>query len=69
MTSREATRKLRGRIVKTVELRPFRDGRGGFAHSPVIFFTDGTALSFVTHETESTEYGTSLIIHTPPPES
>jgi hypothetical protein len=51
---------LTGQVVKSVYFRPFPDGRGGYAHNPIITFEDGTELTFFTQETEDI-YGTSFI--------
>ncbi len=62
MTSREITKQLKGKTVKEVKLFPFSDGKGGYAYSPMIIFTDGTYITFTTQETESLEYGTEINI-------
>lgn len=41
-----------GKTVERVEMFPFDDGRGGTAHRPVVFFTDGTKIFFAAEETE-----------------
>ncbi len=43
------------------------DGRGGTCHAPIITFTDGATISFMTEETELGEYGTDIVYTKPPP--
>lgn len=59
MDSRQVTKALKGRTIKEVRLRPFRDGRGGWATNPLIIFEDGSHLFFEVQETE-TDYGVQL---------
>lgn len=51
---------IRGKTVANVEMRAFDDGRGGRAHAPVVFFTDGSMIWFTTEETDVGSYGTSI---------
>ena len=55
-----------GKTVASVDMRPGDDGRGGTAHDPVITFTDGSRIRFVTEETETGEYGVDIAYHKPP---
>jgi len=55
---------IEGKTIKSVDMNPFPDGRGGTAHGPVITFEDGSRISFYTEETDTGEYGTS-IVYTP----
>ncbi len=48
---------FQGKTIDFVDWHPFDDGRGGTAHDPVIYFTDGSSLSFLAEETEVGEYG------------
>jgi hypothetical protein len=48
------------KTVERVDMRPFPDGRGGTAHAPIVRFTDGSALTFLTEETEEDGYGTDF---------
>lgn len=50
-----------GKTVEQVDMNPFDDGKGGTAHDPRIWFTDGTGVAVSTEETEVGEYGTALI--------
>lgn len=59
MTNREA-RKLNGRKIVRIEMRSFRDGRGGWATNPVIYLDDGSNLSFRVQEVEEDGYGIIL---------
>ena len=52
---------IEGKTIAYVALRPFDDGKGGTAHDPVIGFTDGSKIAFVTEETEVGAYGTTII--------
>lgn len=52
-----------GKTVAKVEMNPTDDGRGHKAHNPVITFTDGSKITFVTQETERGEYGTAVVYH------
>lgn len=54
---RKAAARLEGLVVLRVELNEFSDGRGGFACKPVLYFTDGTRLTFWVRETEQADYG------------
>lgn len=61
---RLVARRLIGKRIKTVRLRPFHPGihhAETAATNPEIIFHDGSILRFVTQETESGEYGTSLV--------
>jgi hypothetical protein len=51
------THLFKGKVVDRVDWRPFDDGRGGIAHDPLIIFTDGSALAFMTQETDVGDYG------------
>lgn len=62
MTSAEANKRLRGRRIVKVLLRPFNDELRGTATDPLIVLDDGTTLSFLTQETDVGEYGVKLII-------
>lgn len=58
---RETARRLAGRTIARVILRPFAEANGGGAATdPVIVFTDGTRLGFMVRETED-EYGVDLV--------
>ncbi len=56
------TKHLIGRTIIAVQMRPFRDGRGGTAHAPLVTLDDGRKVWFVTEETEIGEYGTLICI-------
>lgn len=62
MTSAEANKRLRGRRIVKVLLRPFNDELRGTVTDPLIVLDDGTTLSFLTQETDVGEYGVKLII-------
>jgi hypothetical protein len=49
-----------GKTVARVDLNPFDDGKGATAHAPVIYFTDGSSISFSTEETDMEGYGISI---------
>lgn len=52
-----------GKTVATVDMCPFPAGPTAaqrFAHDPIITFTDGSSIRFVTEETEN-EYGTDIV--------
>lgn len=52
-----------GKTVAKVEMRPFLarpDVSREMAHDPRITFTDGSAITFTTEETETGEYGVSI---------
>ena len=50
-----------GKTVARVDMNPWDSGKGNQAHSPVIHFTDGSSIRFVTEETEIGEYGTAVV--------
>jgi hypothetical protein len=52
-----------GKTVDRIEMRPFKCGPGASqrtAHDPIIWFTDGSSISFVTEETEG-DCGTEIV--------
>lgn len=56
---------IKGKTVAQVDLNPFPKGlewqsRRGTAHNPVIWFTDGSSIRFITEETENDGYGTAI---------
>lgn len=57
---------LVGKTIESVDFNPFGSGkidsRGNeiIAHDPVIRFTDGSVIWFVTQETEAGLYGTAI---------
>jgi hypothetical protein len=51
---------LVGKTIERVEMNTFPNGRGGYASAPVIYFTDGSSISFETQETERGYYGTKI---------
>lgn len=54
---------LIGKTVEQVDMRPFPCSPGDAqrtAHDPIIWFTDGSSIAFVTEETAA-EYGTQII--------
>lgn len=55
-----------GKRVDKVWLRPFKDGKGGTAHDPIIEFGDGSRISFTVEETEVGEYGVRINYQPPP---
>jgi len=57
------THLFKGKVVDRVDWRQFDDGRGGTAHDPLIVFTDGSALVFMTEETNTGDYGVLPIYH------
>lgn len=64
---------LLGKTIAAVNMRPFnaelysalgkdlREGQGRQAHDPLITFTDGSSIRFVTEETETGNYGTDVV--------
>jgi hypothetical protein len=58
-------KQLIGRTITGVEFRPFDNGSGGTAHNPVLILDNGRRLLFMTEETDTGEYGTSIIITDP----
>lgn len=55
---------IAGKTVSRVDMRPFDSGHvsyGKIAHDPVIHFTDGSCVSFVTEETEVGVYGVDIV--------
>jgi hypothetical protein len=56
-------RHLLGRTIVAVDMRPFPDGQGGTAHSPVLTLDNGRRVFFVTEEIDSGgAYGTCICI-------
>lgn len=51
---------IKGKKVARVDMRPFDSGHKDAATHPVIYFTDGSRLTFYTQETEGGEYGTGI---------
>lgn len=62
MSAAKINRRLRGRRIVRVLLRPFNNLQGGTATDPLIFLDDGTTISFLTQETDCGEYGVQLIV-------
>lgn len=61
-------RRLRGRRLVAVRLRPFDDGRGGRTYDPVFEFEGGVTVTFVVGETEyGCEYGVEPVVAGLPP--
>jgi len=54
---------IEGKTIAKVEMRPFDAGMAlnWNAHDPIIRFTDGSSIQFVTEETETGEYGTNIV--------
>lgn len=57
-----ANKWLRHKVISSVKMRSFDDGRGRLAYDPIIYFADGSAIEFVTMETEG-NYGTAIVYH------
>lgn len=56
-------RRLVGKRVVSIKLRPWgQDNGGGKAYNPIIEFSDGTRMSFITQEAGD-EYGVQPFIH------
>lgn len=64
MNAKELNRVLRGRRIVKVKVNRFDDGRrmGTWAHDPSIYLDDGSVIRFSVEETETGEYGVSLIV-------
>ena len=63
MSSHKATaRDLIGRTIISVDFCRFDNGRGGKATDPVLTLDTGQRVWFSTQETESSGYGTSILI-------
>lgn len=60
--SRDLNKRLRGRRIENIRLRPFSDGKGERAYDPEIILDNGSAIRFVVQETESGEYGVALVV-------
>lgn len=62
---------LVGKTIASVDMRPFEKSdqasKNDVAHNPIIRFTDGSAIYFVTEETGGSEYGTAICYRKPPP--
>ena len=56
------TTDLKGRKIVGVKLRPFSDGRGGKATSPLLVLDNGKTVWFTVDETEVGEYGVCICI-------
>lgn len=57
-----------GKTIARVDMRMFdmsREFHGAKAHDPLITFTDGSSITFVTQETGTGEYGTDISYHKP----
>lgn len=55
-----------GKTVAAVDMRLFemsQEFHGKKAHDPVITFTDGSSITFITEETGTGEYGTDISYH------
>lgn len=54
---------IEGKTIERVEMNPFNrgDGYSDVAHDPHIRFTDGSSIAFVTEETDTGSYGTSIV--------
>lgn len=55
---------LVGKVIAKVEMGPFDgwpDDDHKVCHSPIITFTDGSSIRFVTEETDLGEYGTDIV--------
>lgn len=54
-----------GKTIDRVEMNHFPSGRGltgrAITYDPSIYFTDGSAICFLTDETEGNEYGVRII--------
>ena len=57
-----STQDLLRRKIVVVQFHPFRDGRGGYAHRPVLTLDNGSKLYFQTQETEVGDYGTAILV-------
>ena len=57
---RATKRALVGRAIIDADFRPFKNGRGGTAHDPVLTLDNGRRLSMTAEETDVGEYGVSL---------
>jgi hypothetical protein len=55
-----------GRTIVAVDFRQFSDGKGGWAHNPVLVFDNGRKVYFVVEETEVGGYGVEMCL-TPRP--
>ena len=61
VTPSQIARALKGKRIARVTNRRFRDGRGGWAYDPTVYFDDGSVLRFVVAETDSGAYGVDLV--------
>lgn len=65
-TARCAARRLVGRTIVAVDLRPFDAGSDesprGTTFAPVLTLDDGTRVRFVVDETEGSEYGVTVCV-------
>jgi hypothetical protein len=61
------TAELKGKTIKRVRMRAFRDGRGGWAYDPIIEFTDGSNITFNVQESDVGRYGTAIDLAGMPP--
>ena len=51
---------LRGRTITDIRVERFRDGRGGWAESPILLLDTGARIYFSVQETETPEYGIKI---------
>ena len=58
-----------GKKIVGYNERKFEDGRGGYACDPVFILSDGSMLTFMVVETESLQYGISIIRTAPKKEN
>lgn len=67
MTQRFNPRWIVGKTVATVDMQPFEGYENPSAgitkqcHDPIITFTDGSHIQFITEETEVGCYGTDIL--------
>lgn len=67
MTQRFNPRWIVGKTIATVDMQPFEGyenpeiGARKQCHDPIITFTDGSRIQFITEETEVGCYGTDIL--------
>jgi hypothetical protein len=63
LSAQALNKKLKGKVIKAVELHPFPDGRGGTTTAPRLYFEGGARMGFVVDETDVDVYGIRLLFH------
>jgi hypothetical protein len=65
MSKPSAKKLLTGRTIVEVELQPFKDGKGGTAHNPILTLDNGAEISFIAQPTENGRLGVGICYRPP----